>query len=554
MWTDGPFQNYYDAFGSDFLADVFNRAHAADPNAVLLYNDNVHDAYNANGCEAVLNVLKSIKNNGGYINGVGLQCHYSMSHKPNLATLGAYIDQYKALGLDVYFTEVDVDMEGSTDFEGQAQVYRDLMSLALSKGVKGFQTWGVYDGFSWLNESWGSGPNSNPLLFDDNFQPKPAYYAVQKVLSDKKNAPGGPSANLLANPGFEATGNWEMNPNFTYSAADFRTGSRSVQMQGLGRWGWARQVVPVSPQTTYTLSVYLKGSARTGLKVGGVQTIVEQFFAPSPAWTAYSVTFNSGANTQVNVDLMDGGTGTTYLDDASLEAVPANLLVNPGFELTGNWQMNSNFTYATLDKRSGTRSLQFQGAGRYSWTRQVVNVSPQTTYTFSAYLKGSARTGLKVGATQTLAEMFFTPAAGTWTRYSVTFKSGTNTQLNVDFMDGGTGTTYIDDAALQPGASPAARPAFGREPAALPARTAFGEGEVTVFPNPAGERVAIRIHGDHFVSVSLLSAAGRIHVRKDGLREKQSTVDLSPLKPGVYFLRGETGSGRVVYKRVVKCN
>ncbi|MDX2186464.1 MAG: endo-1,4-beta-xylanase [Opitutaceae bacterium] len=188
VWKSGPFAKYYasSAFGPTFLAKVFNRAHAADPDAKLIYNDNVHDQFNSSGLETVYGLVKQIIADGGHIDGVGLQCHYAIDQQPGIARLEEYIEKFQALGLDVYFTEIDVDMKGSTDFAGQAAIYRTLLDLALRKGVKAFITWGVYDGYSWLNDTtWGSGPNSNPLLFDDNRAPKLAYYAVQERLAQE---------------------------------------------------------------------------------------------------------------------------------------------------------------------------------------------------------------------------------------------------------------------------------------------------------------------------------------------------------------------------------
>jgi len=38
--------------------------------------------------------------------------------------------------------------------------------------------WGIHDGYSWKNNWPIRGRTNYPLLFDRNYQPKPAFYAV----------------------------------------------------------------------------------------------------------------------------------------------------------------------------------------------------------------------------------------------------------------------------------------------------------------------------------------------------------------------------------------
>ena len=46
--------------------------------------------------------------------------------------------------------------------------------------------WGVYDKTSWLNNWPVRGRTNYPLLFDRNYKPKPAFYAVVKTAKGKK--------------------------------------------------------------------------------------------------------------------------------------------------------------------------------------------------------------------------------------------------------------------------------------------------------------------------------------------------------------------------------
>jgi endo-1,4-beta-xylanase len=46
--------------------------------------------------------------------------------------------------------------------------------------------WGVYDRTSWLNNYPVRGRTNYPLLFDRNYQPKLAFYAVIKTAKGRK--------------------------------------------------------------------------------------------------------------------------------------------------------------------------------------------------------------------------------------------------------------------------------------------------------------------------------------------------------------------------------
>jgi endo-1,4-beta-xylanase len=43
--------------------------------------------------------------------------------------------------------------------------------------------WGFTDKHSWMtNPDWGQSPENKPLIFDANYQKKPAYYALRDAL------------------------------------------------------------------------------------------------------------------------------------------------------------------------------------------------------------------------------------------------------------------------------------------------------------------------------------------------------------------------------------
>lgn len=189
--------------GDDFVTDAFRIAQAAAPNTELYYNDynNEQPAKRA-GCIAL---IKKIQAAGVRIDGVGIQGHWHLGKIP-LKDIEESIIQYAALGLKVMFTELDIEVlnrnfsgadvgqsmqggasnnpyvNGLPDSVQQklADDYAALFKLFLKykNNVTRVTFWGVHDGQSWLNGWPVRGRTNYPLLFDRNYLPKPAFYAV----------------------------------------------------------------------------------------------------------------------------------------------------------------------------------------------------------------------------------------------------------------------------------------------------------------------------------------------------------------------------------------
>ena len=81
-------------------------------------------------------------------------------------------------GLDIYITELDVSIAQGATLAQQASVYENVVSLCLAQPrCKAIQTWGLTDQYSFRSIF-------DPLLFNRDYQAKPAYTAVQEVLAD----------------------------------------------------------------------------------------------------------------------------------------------------------------------------------------------------------------------------------------------------------------------------------------------------------------------------------------------------------------------------------
>ena len=173
--------------GNDFIDIAFQTAREADPDALLYYNDyNIEDM--SAKSNTAYNMIKSMKERGIPIDGVGFQCHFinGMSSQ-QLADIEKNVKRYADLGLKVSFTETDIRIPTSGDqnaaFRTQASNYKSLMQICLrNSNVTTFMIWGFTDKYSWVP---GTFPGTdNPLIYDKNLSPKPAYTALKEALME----------------------------------------------------------------------------------------------------------------------------------------------------------------------------------------------------------------------------------------------------------------------------------------------------------------------------------------------------------------------------------
>jgi endo-1,4-beta-xylanase len=184
---------WYRIAGEDFIAKAFEYAHAADPAALLFYND--YNTESPKKREKIYQMVKRLKDAGVPIHGVGLQGHWSINN-PRREELEKSIQLFSSLGLQVQITELDVSVysgnQGGQIVRGQRDTtsvftpemeapQREKYKMAFEvfrkyrKEVTGVTFWNITDRSSWLDNR---GRKNFPLLFDKNHQPKKAYWDV----------------------------------------------------------------------------------------------------------------------------------------------------------------------------------------------------------------------------------------------------------------------------------------------------------------------------------------------------------------------------------------
>jgi endo-1,4-beta-xylanase len=172
----------------DYVDFAFKTAKAANPTVKLYYNDyNIASAtgFSQQKSDKVYNMIKSMKQRGIPIDGIGFQLHVDITYNlfPGIIQ---NIQRYAALGLEVQFTELDVGCAtyGQTcsswdaqKEQTQASIYSSLLNVCSSQpACTNFETWGFTDKYSWL------GANDHPLPFDANYNKKPAFNSLLQGL------------------------------------------------------------------------------------------------------------------------------------------------------------------------------------------------------------------------------------------------------------------------------------------------------------------------------------------------------------------------------------
>lgn len=191
-------QDYWSiVIGEDYIEKAFVWAHTADPDAKLFIND-YNVSFSCNKQRKFYELVSNWVASGVPIDGVGLQCHYSIDYLDqglDFEDVESVIESYIDLGLELQITEFDVrindDARGSsrTKLQTQAEIYAEMLSICLRHPeVTAFITWGFTDLVSWrgmsIDESYLNQTEDWPLPFDREFAPKKAYFSMLEVLTN----------------------------------------------------------------------------------------------------------------------------------------------------------------------------------------------------------------------------------------------------------------------------------------------------------------------------------------------------------------------------------
>jgi len=182
----GTYRNsfWYRTMGKSFVEKAFIRARAADPSAKLVYND-YNLEYTGPKSNAAYAMLKDFKSRGIPVDRIGFQMHLDIQYAIDYEDFARNLQRFADLGLEIYVTEMDVRVSSNTtsaELDKQASYYKNIIEKCMAQpAVKAIQLWGFTDKYSWIPGTFPG--RDNGLIFDRNYNPKPAYYAMQAALA-----------------------------------------------------------------------------------------------------------------------------------------------------------------------------------------------------------------------------------------------------------------------------------------------------------------------------------------------------------------------------------
>jgi endo-1,4-beta-xylanase len=193
---------WFQLLGQGYIDLAFRTAREADPSALLTYNDyGIEYDNDGEGKKraAVLALLRRMKADKVPLDALGIQSHLHAASNDGFSKgVRELIDGAKALGLQVFITELDVndDAVATEDMAERdkivAGVYRNYLTAALDGAeVKAVLTWGSSDKNTWLNHGTKFRKQhperpQRPLPLDPDYAPTPAFFAMRDSFDGAK--------------------------------------------------------------------------------------------------------------------------------------------------------------------------------------------------------------------------------------------------------------------------------------------------------------------------------------------------------------------------------
>ncbi|CAM4464905.1 endo-1,4-beta-xylanase [Paenibacillus tarimensis] len=178
---------WYRICGVDYIKEAFRYARKYAPEGTLLYiND--YNTHSPRKAQDLYNLVTELLADGVPVDGVGHQTHIRID-SPSLKQITDSIEMFGKLGLDNQITELDVTVySNDTDkYETvpeevllqQGYRYGELMQafIRLKPYISSVVFWGMADDNTWL-KNFPIARLDLPLLFDEQLQSKPAFWAI----------------------------------------------------------------------------------------------------------------------------------------------------------------------------------------------------------------------------------------------------------------------------------------------------------------------------------------------------------------------------------------
>lgn len=175
--------------GEDYFERVFEIAGKHLKDTTLFYND--YNEFDPVKREKYIRKIKEMQKAGAPVSGIGLQCHLGLNHAVNFDEFKQGMEDYAKLGLKIHITELDVSLYPMEDkemhtaptfeeYKTQVNVYKELFKVLreYKKEIETVTFWGAADDVTWLNYITTPHRKNGCLLFDEEHNPKEAFYAI----------------------------------------------------------------------------------------------------------------------------------------------------------------------------------------------------------------------------------------------------------------------------------------------------------------------------------------------------------------------------------------
>ncbi|UXX79828.1 sulfatase-like hydrolase/transferase [Reichenbachiella carrageenanivorans] len=248
-----------------YITQAFEIANKYAPDISLVYNQ--HGSMEPVMWERVKETIGYLRAKGLRVDGLGWQAHLRSDQplgidKQELDYLSGLIDWAHANDLDFHVTEIDYKIwdgkQTVAALQKQGEAYANILNVLLAKrstGVVTYNTWGIVDGV-------GKHADKYMFMFDEEGQPKPAYFAICETLQNPQPIVKAASKNVVFSDGFEK-GDFEKTwgqfgdtkPQLKNEGA---AEGQSCVALSVDKSGIKKTLENLKPGTTYTIEAALK--------------------------------------------------------------------------------------------------------------------------------------------------------------------------------------------------------------------------------------------------------------------------------------------------------
>lgn len=172
-------------FGDNsFIEPAFEYARKYAPEGCMLYYNDFNE-YMPQKTEAIYNMAMELKEKN-LIDGIGMQSHLDVGF-PTVSAYEKALAKFASTGLDVQVTELDITTTDTSEagFKKQAEIYKGIMDACIkySDSISAVVFWGTTDDKSWRASKY-------PLLFNEDYTAKDAFYAIVEGIDPPEYVPG----------------------------------------------------------------------------------------------------------------------------------------------------------------------------------------------------------------------------------------------------------------------------------------------------------------------------------------------------------------------------